>query len=48
MTARRDSSQAARTLLVLQQALAVTKEHLLRFILREDIDAHPPAQVAAQ
>jgi hypothetical protein len=45
--AGRNSSQAARTLLVLQQALAVTKEHL-RFMLREDVDAHPQAQLAAQ
>jgi hypothetical protein len=42
----RNSADATRTLRILQNALAVTKEHL-RFILKEDAELCPAAGLAA-
>jgi len=43
----RDATQAKRTLRVLEQALALTKEHLV-FVLRDDTYTHPALVLAGE
>ena len=47
LAANRDTSNATRTLRVLQHALSLTKEHL-RFALRDELETCPPIGLTAE